>query len=107
MITWDWVGSTVGAVALTAIVTIAVTNFMNRRSNGNGNGNGNGNARTAKLVAERAAESNRLIDAKLDNHGMILNRICEALQPLNTLPVSQQRQVELLGEIKGLLSRRN
>jgi hypothetical protein len=105
-------------VALTAIVTIAVTNFMNRRSNGNGTSNGNGNGRTAKLVAdaavvaaqhvaERAAESNRLIDAKLDNHSMILNRICEALQPLNTLPVSQQRQVELLGEIKGLLSRRN
>jgi hypothetical protein len=74
-VTFEWLGSLVATVAVTALVT----NIVAVRKSNSGNG------------------ASRVMLDKLD-------RVCENMKSLDTLTGSMERVVQLLGEIKGLLS---
>ena len=109
VLTTEWLGSLVATTVVTVGTTIAISNVLKKR-----NGNGNGTAKLTETIAEKAAErvaelaesSSRAVENKLDGQGVVLNRLCENLKPLESLPTSQTRMIELLGEIKGLLQHR-
>jgi hypothetical protein len=108
-ITTEWLGSIIATTAVTVTTTIVVGNLLKRR-----NGNGNGTAKLAEVAAKQAAErvaelaedSARAVEGKLDAQSLTLNRLCENLKPLESLPDSQTRMIELLARIEGLLQRR-
>lgn len=77
MISWEWLGTNVGTAFITAVVTLLVV----RRVKNGGNG------------------VNRVMLNKLDT-------ACNNLAALESLPATMGQVVQLLGEIKGLLSRR-
>ena len=108
-ITTELIGTIVTTTGLTVGTTIVVTNLLKKR-----NGNGGTNARlvaeaaakTAERVAELAEASSRSMESKLDALAVTQNRLCENLKPLESLPDSQTRMIEVLGRIEGLLQRR-
>lgn len=90
MITWSWVGSTVATVALTAFVTAVIVKFVNKR-----NGNGDGGKSIEDDVVKR---EHRVMLRKLDE-------VCACIPLIAQMPALQQRTNEVLGEIKGVLSK--
>jgi hypothetical protein len=108
-LTTELIGTIITTTALTAGTTIVVTGFLKKR-NGNGNGNSSFAKKIADVAAERVAElaeaSSRSVESKLDKQAETLNRLCENLKPLESLPDSQTRMIELLARIEGLLQRR-
>jgi hypothetical protein len=108
-ITTEWLGTIIATTAVTVGTTVVVTNLFRKR-----NGNDGATARLTATVAEKTAErvaelaeaSTRSLEAKLDSQSATLNHLCENLKPLESLPDSQNRMIELLGRIEGLLQRR-
>jgi hypothetical protein len=108
-LTTELIGTIVTTTGLTVATTIVVTNLLKKR-----NGSDSATARAvsqaavkaAERVAELAEDSARAIEAKLEIQSMTLNRLCENLKPLESLPDSQTRMIELLARIEGLLQRR-
>jgi hypothetical protein len=84
--TWEWLGSTIASVAVTAVVTTLIVRALNRHNN-------------------HCPEDNPEADREHQVMLRKLDKLCECIPALATMPTLQQRQVELLGEIKGLLSR--
>jgi len=108
-ITTEWLGSIVATTAVTVTTTLMVSNLLKRR-NGNGGATAkliaDAAARAAERVAELAEASSRSVESKLDAQALTLSRLCENLKPLESLPDSQTRMIELLARIEGLLQRR-